>query len=920
MRTILAIVLSLFGALIAPAFAQAPPPVPALPDTERRTAYAITSQTGPFDVGFQVYGDGTDYSNWLEVWVGSTKLIPITDWTLSLASGTLSTVARPIQNARVTLTVARTGTLQIVGARRPRRLSQFAENQGVSARNLNQVLSDLTAQNRETWDLAARSLHSPPGGLPLFVTGGVVFGGASGDPFQDSAALFWDNTNKRLGIGTASPSASLEVTGNAKIDSATASTSLTTGALVVAGGVGVGGTINAPGVTIDNGVADGGDLKLLSAGNNLWQLDNLSGALRFTSTSVWGNWNSTTGSLALSGATGSTSPTTGALTVAGGLGVGQNINGGGALNISGPVAATGTVRFSGITGGAGCVQADVNGFLSTSGLTCGSGGGGGAVTSVGLSMPAIFSVSGSPITTSGAFTVSANGTSGGIPYFNSATTLASSGVLPANSPVIGGGAGVAPAVGTRSGNSTVFVTTAGAQTSGNCVSIDASGNHIANGSACTTLPVSSASVNNVQPGTGGLTRTSAANFSDVVNLKNFAPGDGTDQTTAIQAAFTYAKSISAAIHVPCGTYGVSGTIDITGVSVIGMGGCSVFSTTANVPILQDNNNVGNFQFLLRENITLQSTNATHTSDHGWSLVGTANTFNYNTFRGIRCAGVSACLYWNKNLNAGGEEATDWNLMTDIQTTNLGAKSTTYGILFQNGSGTGNVISNSNFVVSGAGIYYFANNGANVGDITIVGIQVGGTAVNGCFVFSGSAAYRNNITITATQCDGGPSLSIVATNYNNLKILANSFGGATTYSLTGTSYTVGDFGTAFERRYANRKTVASTTTNAFFNITLPTTAFVSAMIEFVVEGLVQNSGAQIRTSRYHVSSNGSCASITATQLDTFTGGSIGTPFTITSALATCTLTFSTSFPGGTTANSAMTYAARVVGPQFDAVMQ
>jgi hypothetical protein len=166
------IILGLFialGALVVPAIsaAQAPPPVPALPDTERRTLYAITAATGPFDVAFAVYGDGTDYGNWIEVWVNGILLTPITDWTLALTSGTLATVARPLTNAQVTLTAARTGTLQIVGARRPRRAAQFNENQGVSARSLNQALTDVVAQNRETWDkindVTGRGLFSQPG-------------------------------------------------------------------------------------------------------------------------------------------------------------------------------------------------------------------------------------------------------------------------------------------------------------------------------------------------------------------------------------------------------------------------------------------------------------------------------------------------------------------------------------------------------------------------------------------------------------------------------------------------------------------------------------------------------------------------------------------------------------------------------------
>ncbi len=103
----------------------------------------------------------------------------------------------------------------------------------------------------------------------------------------------------------------------------------------------------------------------------------------------------------------------------------------------------------------------------------------GSVTSVGFAGGL---VSVATPTTTPAFTVA--GTSGGIPYFSSASTWASSAVMTADRPIFGGGAGVAPFVGTRSGNTTTVATTTGAQTSGNCVSIDANGNHVASGSAC----------------------------------------------------------------------------------------------------------------------------------------------------------------------------------------------------------------------------------------------------------------------------------------------------------------------------------------------------------------------------------------------------------------------------------------------------
>lgn len=46
-----------------------------------------------------------------------------------------------------------------------------------------------------------------------FTIGSVVFAGASGIYEEDNANFFWDNTNNRLGIGTVSPSVSLDVLG-----------------------------------------------------------------------------------------------------------------------------------------------------------------------------------------------------------------------------------------------------------------------------------------------------------------------------------------------------------------------------------------------------------------------------------------------------------------------------------------------------------------------------------------------------------------------------------------------------------------------------------------------------------------------------------------------------------------------------------
>lgn len=145
-RLILALALS---AGIFPAIAQVPS-VPALPDTERRTTYSITSTTCACNVNFALYGDSTDYQDWVEVFLNGVQQLG--NWTVTSPSGSLATLPRPITDAVLTFAAPQTGTVQIVGARRPRRTTQFTENQGVTARDLNQALTDIVAQNRETWD------------------------------------------------------------------------------------------------------------------------------------------------------------------------------------------------------------------------------------------------------------------------------------------------------------------------------------------------------------------------------------------------------------------------------------------------------------------------------------------------------------------------------------------------------------------------------------------------------------------------------------------------------------------------------------------------------------------------------------------------------------------------------------------------
>ena len=71
--------------------------------------------------------------------------------------------------------------------------------------------------------------------------------------------------------------------------------------------------------------------------------------------------------------------------------------------------------------------------------------GGGTVLSVGQTFTGgLISVSGSPITSAGTLALAVAGTSGGVPYFSSASSWASSALLVANGVMLGGGAGAPP--------------------------------------------------------------------------------------------------------------------------------------------------------------------------------------------------------------------------------------------------------------------------------------------------------------------------------------------------------------------------------------------------------------------------------------------------------------------------------------------
>lgn len=178
-----------------------------------------------------------------------------------------------------------------------------------------------------------------------------------------------------------------------------------------------------------------------------------------------------------------------------------------ATNIAG--GATGSIPYQTSSGATTLLAAGTDGYVLklASGVPTWAAGATGSVTSVAQTFTGgLISVGGSPITTSGTLALTVSGTSGGIPYFSSASTWDTSAALAANALVVGGGAGAAPstittgtgvvtALGVNTGSSGAFVVNGGAlgtPSSGTVTNLTGTASININGTVGATTPTSGA--------------------------------------------------------------------------------------------------------------------------------------------------------------------------------------------------------------------------------------------------------------------------------------------------------------------------------------------------------------------------------------------------------------------------------------------
>ena len=220
-------------------------------------------------------------------------------------------------------------------------------------------------------------------------TGGAlsVTGNATTGNLSTSTATITTGNITTVNGGTINASTLVNVTAS------TASTSTTTGAVIVAGGVGIGGNLHVAGnISSPNLGVDGGSGDITTAGNldvdGLITGGNIStgGELNVTGNANVGDLNTDTivanvgnittintstinvSTLAnITSNTASTSTTTGAVKIAGGLGVVGNINAGGQLNVTGN-ATTGNLSTTTVVATTGNITNANSGNLTVSTL------------------------------------------------------------------------------------------------------------------------------------------------------------------------------------------------------------------------------------------------------------------------------------------------------------------------------------------------------------------------------------------------------------------------------------------------------------------------------------------------------------------------------------------------------------------------
>ncbi len=409
------------------------------------------------------------------------------------------------------------------------------------------TLTNLTSSGIINITNATQSTNSLSGAL--VVTGGVGIGGALNVSGNITGTLITSNQPNITSIGTLT---NLTSYGIVNITDTTNSTNASTGALIVSGGVGIGGALNVSG-NITGALATSSQPNITSIGT----LTNLTstGIVNITNTSI------------------SNSVSTGALIVSGGVGIG------GALNVSGNITGTlatssqpnitsvGTLTSLNSSGAVNITNTTVSSSTSTGALIVSGGVGIGGALNVSGNIAGTLSTASQPnITSIGTLT---SLTSSGVVNITNetATTSPSTGAL-----IISGGVGIGGGLNVT-GNITGTLTTSNQPnitSIGTLTNLNSSGAVIITDTTVSTSTSTGALIVSGGVGIGGalnvtgnitgtLTTSSQPNITSIGTLTSLTSNGNVNITNT-----TVSTSASTGALIVSGGVGISGALNVTG--------------------------------------------------------------------------------------------------------------------------------------------------------------------------------------------------------------------------------------------------------------------------------------------------------------------------------------------------------------------